>query len=139
MKRTKYDAVFSDLVRERVNYTCESCGRHEPEGAGRQAIHCSHFKSRAVHSLRYHPWNACCLCASCHKYLGEHPDEHTAFHRKVFGAEVQEQLTVLARRIMRRRKADLEAMHRFLKGELARIRQARAEGETGRIEFEAFD
>ena len=27
LKRDKYDTIFSELVRERANWCCESCGR----------------------------------------------------------------------------------------------------------------
>lgn len=44
LKRDKFDDVFSQLVRERTDWSCDYCGRtfhHE-----RQKLHCSHFKSR---------------------------------------------------------------------------------------------
>lgn len=139
IKRTKYDAIFSDLIRERANYTCERCYRYEPEGPGRQSIHCSHFKSRGNHAVRYEPSNGICLCASCHKLMGENPDLHTELYLQIFGEDVHQELIHKALRIMRRRKQDLEAMHRHYKSELALMKEARASGQEGRIEFEAFD
>ena len=139
IKRTKFDAIFSDLVRERVDFACERCGHYEPPGPGRQRIHCSHFKSRGNHAVRYEPLNAVCLCASCHKMMGENPDEHFNLYIKIFGAGSHQVLTQKANRIMRRRKADLEAMHKHYKAELARLKGLRAEGRQGRIDFEAFD
>lgn len=139
VKRTKYDAVFSDLVRERAGYTCERCGHYEPEGIGRQAMHCSHFKSRSNHAVRYEPINAFCLCAACHRELGDNPDLHAEFYLKQMGQGAVDLLQEKARRIMRRRKSDMEAMYAHLKSELKRLREERKAGAGGRIEFVGFD
>ena len=139
IKRTKYDAIFSNLVRERVDFTCERCGHYEPPGSGRQAMHCSHFISRGNHAVRYDPLNALCICASCHKYLGENPYEHTKLALSVLGGAAMELLQEKSRRIMRRRKADLEDMYIHYKGELAKMKERRASGESGRLEFVGYD
>lgn len=44
-----------------------------------------------------------------------------------------------SRRIMRRRKADLEDMYSHYKGELAKMKERRASGESGRLEFVGYD
>lgn len=139
IKRTKYDAIFSDLVRERTDYTCESCGHHEPPGTGRQAMHCSHFVSRGNHAVRYDPLNALTICARCHKHLGENPYEHTKLITRIIGQVQMEILQEKSRRIMRRRKADLEEMHQHYKTELRKLKDRRANGEGGRLEFVGFD
>ena len=40
LKRDPLDAVFSDLVRERADWTCECCGKYFPErkGSGIHAV-----------------------------------------------------------------------------------------------------
>jgi hypothetical protein len=40
---------------------------------------------------------------------------------------------------MRRRKHDLEDMYQHYKGELAKLKERRANGESGRIEFMGYD
>lgn len=139
IKRTKYDAIFSNLVRERTDYTCERCGHYEPPGSGRQAMHCSHFISRGNHAVRYDPLNALCICASCHKFLGENPYEHTKLATSIFGVVLMDLLQEKSRRIMRRRKADLEEMYQHYKGELAKMKEQRASGAAGRLEFVGYD
>jgi hypothetical protein len=71
--------------------------------------------------------------------MGENPDEHFNLYIKIFGAGCHQVLTQKANRIMRRRKADLDAMLTHYKTELARLKEQRAEGRQGRIDFEAFD
>lgn len=71
--------------------------------------------------------------------MGENPDEHTNLYLRIFGATAHQTLNEKANRIMRRRKADLEALHKHYKAELARLKELRAEGRQGRIDFEAFD
>ena len=49
IRRDKYDELFSYLVRERADFTCEYCNRsfrHDPHG-----LHCSHLFGRRAQSV----------------------------------------------------------------------------------------
>ena len=77
IKRDKHDAVFSDLVRCRNNYTCEMCDKEYPDSSTRGGLHCSHYFGRRHQSTRYHPDNGFCLCFGCHRKVEEDPKFHT--------------------------------------------------------------
>ena len=138
MKRDKHDALFSQLVRERANWRCESCGKIYPEGS-RQGLHCSHFFTRSRKSVRWHPLNAAAHCYSCHTRLGGSPidfadwirDYLSRWHSDLCG----DRLVSDSRKLVRWRKADLEELYSEMKKELSRMEELRRQGETGRLDF----
>ena len=77
IKRDKYDATFSDLIRIRNNWTCEMCDKEYPDSSTRGGLHCSHYYGRRHQATRYHPDNGFCLCFGCHNKVGEDPKLHT--------------------------------------------------------------
>ncbi len=139
MKRDKRDIVFSKLVRERANWTCERCGRYFPFGE-RSGLDCSHFFGRRYLRLRWHPDNAAAHCRGCHGFLSENPDE---FMRWIEGHIGEGRIEMLRERRNDNRikytKRDKEEIHAHLKSELQRLESLRAEGKEGRLEFEAYD
>jgi len=134
MKRTSLDALISDLVRERADWTCERCSRQFPERRGRD-IHCSHFYGRKYHSTRYDPDNVFCLCASCHSQLQDAPAEHAAWVRSQLGDIRYDELRGRWRRVCRRRSPEIAEMRSHYRRELEAMKAARANGARGRIEF----
>jgi late competence protein required for DNA uptake (superfamily II DNA/RNA helicase) len=74
IKRTKWDAVFSNYIRYRDNWTCQKCGKKYHERSA--GLHCSHFYGRRSWATRLEPANAMALCYSCHIYVGSFPMEH---------------------------------------------------------------
>lgn len=109
----KKDTVFSKLIRLRARFNCESCGRYFPKGHGLQ---CAHIFSRRHQSTRYDPDNACALCFTCHQHYGENP---TLFYvwvvQKLLGETRYEMLRERHNRIVKRTKADAEALYAHLK------------------------
>jgi len=135
MKRTPLDDVFSFLVRERAAWECERCGAYSPEDA-RRAFHCSHFISRGVYSLRWHPLNASGLCAACHLHLGANPILHLEWFEEKHGRQAINDLRKWSQVIPRFRKADKADVLQFYKSEKRRLLKLRDEGHTGRLEFD---
>lgn len=138
VKRTKHDAVFSDLIRERANYTCEYSGVYIPEGE-RQACHCAHIHGRKNQSTRYDPDNAVCLSAKWHYYFTDHPTEFTRWLQDYLGEKHLDILRDKAMGIKKWTKAEKEEMYKHYKNELKIMRQKRDNGQTGRIEFVCWD
>lgn len=67
IKRSKADAVFSDWVRERDDWTCQRCqAQFEKPNIG---LHNSHFFSRAKRATRFEPDNCVALCYKCHEHF----------------------------------------------------------------------
>lgn len=114
----KKDTVFSKLIRLRARFNCEKCGRYFPQGHGLQ---CSHFFSRRHQSTRYDPDNAAAHCFACHQRLGANPIEFTAWIKGYLGDVRYEALQLRHRQIVKRTKADAEALYQHLKNELASL------------------
>lgn len=138
MKRDALDAVVSDLVRERDDWTCQYSGLQFPDRKGRD-IHASHFYSRIYNSVRWFPDNIVTLAARWHDFVGKNPDAHVALIKRVLGDARFEALQERKNRIYRYREADKKAMRKHYAAELERIRALRAEGVTGYIEVVAYD
>lgn len=133
LKRDKFDTVFSNLVRERADWTCDYCGRtfhHE-----KQKLHCSHFKSRRHKSTRYHPYNAFSHCIGCHRQLGEDPYEFTRHAEITYGEMTIDRVAHLAALSMRLKPWQMDEIYQHMKSELKRMTSLREQGVTGRIEF----
>lgn len=136
IKTHKHDAIFSKLVRARVNFTCEACGKYYPEGQ-RAGLHCSHLFSRRYASTRLHPSNAVAHCYSCHQRLGSNPVIFAEWIKEKIGAAGVEILRAMTRMTPRFRPKDYQAMYEFYKREWTLMDQKRCDGDTGRIEFNA--
>jgi hypothetical protein len=112
----KRDTVFSKLIRLRDRFNCRRCGRYFPNGHGLQ---CAHIFSRRHQSTRYDPDNACALCFTCHQYFGENPTIFTAWViDTLLGEGCYELLRERHQRIVKRTKADAEALYQHLKAQL---------------------
>ena len=132
MKRDKYDDVFSACIREFANWTCERCGCVDPDGQAygkSRRTHCSHIFGRRHRATRWHPDNACCLCAGCHLEMGDSPIDHAEFARKVLGDVRFDALRLRSNTIMKWTKAMKHEMFLHYKAELQRCKDVRAMGE----------
>ncbi len=138
-RRDKLDDIFSKLVRERANWTCEAqlpgCGGYHEEGR-RQSLHCSHFFSRRKQSTRFDPENAAAHCFSCHKKLEENPLDFAKWVEAHLGNAATENLRIRAATILKRTKPQKEDLYQDMKAAYANLLERRRAGETGRLEFE---
>ena len=135
IRRTPADSAFSDCIRERDNWTCQSCGKYYPEGH-RRGIECSHFHSRGNWGIRFHPLNAEALCTFCHF-------NHGGTRLPQVRSEFEQQLLLDLKN-----DTNLGKMYRKTKGvgqiaahyreELRRMQDLKAIGSKGRVDFEAF-
>ncbi len=131
----KLDVVFSQLVRSRVNFTCEKCGKYFPEDS-RGGLHCSHFFGRSRHSVRWAPSNAAAHCHGCHTYLGANPIEFTEWIKAHLGQQRYDLLRVEANTPKRWKTHEKEELYQEMKAELERMESIHLGGYAGRIEFE---
>ena len=94
IKRTKWDKVFSNYIRERDHWTCQRCltisNKNNPNS--RKGLHCSHYVGRASWSTRIEPANAMALCYGCHRYLTAHPSEHKELWKIRFSAKERKRI-----------------------------------------------
>lgn len=132
IKRDKYDDIFSACIREFANWTCESCGIVDPDGQAygkSRRTHCSHVFGRRNLSTRWHPDNAFCLCAGCHKELGDSPIDHAEFARRNLGEVRYDALRLRANSVMKWTKAMKQEMLLHYRSELKRLKEARSLGQ----------
>lgn len=137
IKRSKYDAVFSTLIRERDDWTCQVCHKKYPPKS--QGLHTSHFYSRRHQNCRYDPLNACAKCFRCHQTMTGNPVEFTRWIRKYLGDTLFDELHRKHNQIKKWSKAEKEEMYQHYRSELKRLEQLRAEGEEGVLSVVPWD
>ena len=137
MKRDKFDAKFSNLVRERAAWRCEypTCGKHYPLG-NTAGLECSHIWGRRRHSVRWEPDNALALCTGHHRHVSAHPIEHHEIAVEKLGSLRCHALERQANSVKRWKPWEKAELYKKMKSELKRMKILRDEGETGRIEFD---
>jgi hypothetical protein len=133
------DTLFSKLTKERAEWTCEKCGKvGDPDVP--QGMHCSHRQSRKHYSTRFAPDNSDCLCFSCHRnWWHASPLEGwnwLAVDRGL-GQDFIDDLRARSRVPFRGYKQKKPEIKARLEAELARLQDLRAQGVTGRIEFDS--
>lgn len=138
IKRDKLDAVVSDLIRERSDWTCDHCETQYSYDR-RGGLHCSHLWSRANKATRWFPDNLFAHCFGCHQRLGGNPVAFRDWAVQRLGEGAFDNLTLRARRPMKYTKADKEEMYQHYKAELERLRKLRKEGHTGYLEVVSYD
>lgn len=133
LKRDKYDIRFSNLIRERADYTCECCGVSYRENTG--GLDCSHFYTRANKAVRWSTMNAAAHCCGCHNKLGGNPVIFTNWIRDYLGATGFEILNEKRQAIVKWKPWMKEEMYAHYKTELDRLKELRKQGVKGYIEI----
>lgn len=128
LKRDSLDALFSNYIRERDNWTCQRCfAPYPPERRG--GLHCAHIMSRRHKGLRYHPDNAVALCHGCHQYFTGYPLYFAVWVKQRIGKEKYDLLLMKARKPTKFTKGDLEMIKQDLKERLERVKKAHMNGQ----------
>lgn len=120
IKITVLDALFSKLVRNRSNWTCERCGTVYPENSA--GLQCSHLFGRRSAATRVHSLNAVAHCAGCHSYLTANPDTFSKWMREYRGDEVVDRLKYLHGLPITLKSSDHIDIRADLKAQLAQVR-----------------
>lgn len=125
LKVTETDRLFSLLVRQRDNYTCQRClKRVEPPTP---YIQCAHFYGRKGLSTRYDFDNCLALCGTigfpggCHGYFSQNPNEFRDFMVKRLGQARFDSLVIRAHTPT---KIDEKLLRKAFKIELNRLKNA---------------
>ena len=120
IKRTKWDAVFSDFIRYRDKWTCQRCGKKYPEKSA--GLHCSHFYGRRSWATRIEPCNALAICYSCHIHLGANPYEHIELWESKFSRKEQDKIHFLHAQVIRKKDIATDDNYKKLKEKLNEIK-----------------
>ena len=132
IKEYRLDALFSKLVRERADYTCERCFRNFREEG---KLDCSHLYGRRMRSVRFDPSNAVAHCTTCHRWLTERPVEFAEWIVGHLGEGEADRLRTRAHAPVKRSRGEVKDLFDVMQSELARLESLRLNGRQGRIEF----
>jgi 5-methylcytosine-specific restriction endonuclease McrA len=100
------DALFSQYVRLRDNYTCQRCGVKSKN------VQCAHFIGRRNKNTRFNESNATTLCMGCHQYFHANPNIFVEWTKKRLSARELNLLLAQERIIF---KPDKKAIELYLK------------------------
>jgi hypothetical protein len=124
IKRDKYDAVVSDLVRYRDSWKCQRCNKiYEPkrfddDSKRSTGLEAAHFRSRVHKSTRYDLDNIDALCSGCHSYFGRNQHEHRIFKIARDGLGKVELIEYKARHPLKMNRNEKEILYQDLKHQL---------------------
>lgn len=85
IKVTNLDRLFSQYVRARAGWICETCNGYF--GHEKHRLDTSHILSRRHVHTRWDPANAVAQCKSCHRYHTEHPHDFADWTRGYLGSD----------------------------------------------------
>lgn len=137
IKRTPADDWFSKCVRERTNWICEKCGKNCQHNHA--ALQCSHSFSRRHRTIRWCGENAQALCFTCHRwYEGNPPESGKWLENKILGTEMLEILIEKKNNKVKVPKIEEKKIAKHYKAEYEKMQEKRANGVTGRIEFDSW-
>jgi len=141
------DYWFSLCVRERANWTCESCGKHyepwisakgDPANPG---LHCSHYIGRANYATRFEPMNANAHCYGCHSKFEQNPHVFQEWKKMIIGNTSYEILIEKSTNIMLGKQARQEKAQiaEHFKEQFQRMRQSKEfTGYKGQLGFTGY-
>ena len=136
IKITPADAALSKCVRERSAWTCDRCGaKHLENSAG---LHAAHYHSRGNWFTRFDPANLLALCYGCHSFTARERDEHRKTMLRYINEIELDRLAYDRNRPAYGVKKRVSEIAKHYRGELEKMQRQRAEGVTGRIEFEGW-
>ena len=116
LKRDYLDAVVSDFVRYRDQWTCQRCRKSFIPPS--QGYHCSHFKSRAHKGTRYDLLNCDGLCWPCHKYFAARINEYRDWKVVRIGERAVTLLEYKARKPFKINRSEKDLLYAEIKKEL---------------------
>ena len=136
IKRTTADKWFSDCIRERADWTCQSCKtEYTPPARG---LECAHIIGRANKAVRWDELNALALCTGCHMHYTGNPLEFVQLVERELGTGAREILQEKARGIFKYNKAAIKEATEHYKDQYKKMREKRMNGFVGWLEFESF-
>lgn len=147
MKITPADTWFSLCIRERADWTCESCGkRYTPEYSlitglpKNQALHCSHYFGRGNWATRFEPNNAFAHCYGCHAKFEGSPHAFREWVQEKLGTKFYDDLVAISCNVLQGRAARKEkkAIASFYEREYQKMVNQRNNGRLGRLHFAAY-
>lgn len=136
-KKATVTAVWSKVIRERDDYTCQVCGLNLRHVGGADA---SHHIAKGMGAKLAVAWdldNGSTKCRECHRWMDTHPLDHAEWIRNWLGEERYQALKVRANEPPAMTPMLKNEIHDYLKRTLKALEARRANGEIGRLEIHA--
>ena len=127
------DGLFSRLVRERDDYTCQICQVNFRDNKG--YLDCSHHVGRSKGNTRWYPDNASSKCRECHGKMDRNPLEHIEWVRERLGDDRYNGLRSMARAIFKMTDKDRKDLAQAMREDIKKLESRRAMGEVGPLEL----
>ncbi len=134
IKRNPTDKLFSDLVRERANWCCETCHTYYPEGR-RSGLDCSHIFKRWHKSIRWEPNAAIAQCTYCH--TRNPADANPFMAKKIIGEKEYRRLEIKCHGTLPMPKWYEKEIRKKLRAAWKLMQERRVSGERGRLDFDS--
>jgi len=131
VKITPADKAFSDVVHAAYDNTCCRCGR-----VGR--VENSHIHSRRHRTIRWCKENGVAKCHTCHRWWHENPTEAGLWFIEVFGQGTEDILIEKKNLKVKVSKLEEKDIAKHYRQQLKIIKEKRAGGETGFIDYESW-
>ena len=145
IQRLDPDVWFSLCVRERSDWTCQKCGKkYEPWYTAKgipanPGLHCSHYIGRGNYSVRFDPMNADAHCYGCHSKFEGNPHQFMMWKFEQLGILydilIENSENIMLGKQARREKQEIAEHY---KAEFERMRNERANGKIGRVNFQGY-
>jgi len=135
VKRDLTDDVFSKLVRERVNYNCECCGKNFRTGG----LDCSHIVPRRHVATKWHPTCSVAHCRSCHRVFTDKPITFTRWSDAYFGSALVDEMALVANTPVKWPKYLRLEIREHYREQLKSMEALRAKGVVSVIDFEPHE
>ena len=128
VRRNKLDILFSKMIRERDNWTCQHTGKKA------DLVDCAHIVSRRHVSTRWHPYNAITLCRASHMFFTDHPFDWADWCQERFGGDFIGELRAVSNQSVNWSKAVREGIYKDYQKVYRGMVEARRQTEQ-RIDF----
>ena len=129
VKRDKKDKLFSQIIRERSDYKCETCNKDFRETPGK--LTCSHINSRIYSATKWDPDNAIAQCFGCHKKAERLPIWFTMELERIFGRRRLEIVHEKTTSGLRFNEKEKEEIYKAMKETYKKMLDDRANGSYG--------
>lgn len=127
IKRCPIDVAFSEYIRLRADWKCQTCDTYYPPER-RQGLHCSHIFSRRHQGTRHDPDNAIAQCFGCHQRYGSDPVIFTEWAMSHLGPDRFQRLRIRAMTNTKFTKADKAMIHADIKKKIQELKMRRLTG-----------
>ena len=136
VKNKAIDKWVSLLCRERAEWICERCDRNFTATPGK--LDWSHLHSRTRLLIRWSPDNCFAHCKTCHRFFGSNAPHFNDWALERLGEGMMQILKEKSWATKKPYRSERLEILAFYKDQYEKMMQQRADGVTGRIEWQGW-